>query len=270
MLREAASRCPARSSPRGSAPQGGSYRTRPVPTEGFRAPLRSEIKPSDPGARRTGARRRAIHACVRSRSPTHPARADPARHRGIVLAVATGVVLVASRAARRAQPAQYTRRTPEVTPLYAVVRDELETYLARAHERERIVPRFVERELRAYLECGLLCHGFVRARCADCGLDRLVAFSCKGRGFCPACVGRRMADTAAHLVDRVLPQAPVRQWVLALPRAAQLADRPVRGTPRTPANRAAPTRSSPRLTHPHPRRRAHAGSLGPRSCSASS
>ena len=26
-----------------------------------------------------------------------------------------------------------------------------------------------------------------------------------------------MADTAAHLVDRVLPLAPVRQWVLTLP-----------------------------------------------------
>jgi hypothetical protein len=26
-----------------------------------------------------------------------------------------------------------------------------------------------------------------------------------------------MADTAAHLVDRVLPQTPVRQWVLSLP-----------------------------------------------------
>jgi len=28
--------------------------------------------------------------------------------------------------------------------------------------------------------------------------------------------GRRMADTAAHLVDRVLPEVPVRQWVLLL------------------------------------------------------
>jgi hypothetical protein len=25
-------------------------------------------------------------------------------------------------------------------------------------------------------------------------------------------VGRRMADTAAHLVDRVFPEVPVRQW----------------------------------------------------------
>ncbi|MFQ5764582.1 MAG: transposase, partial [Rhodospirillales bacterium] len=43
------------------------------------------------------------------------------------------------------------------------------------------------------------------------------AFSCKGRAFCPSCGGRRMADTAAHLVDRVLPDVPVRQWVLTLP-----------------------------------------------------
>ena len=26
-----------------------------------------------------------------------------------------------------------------------------------------------------------------------------------------------MADSAAHLVDRVLPEVPVRQWVLTLP-----------------------------------------------------
>ena len=26
-----------------------------------------------------------------------------------------------------------------------------------------------------------------------------------------------MADTAAHLVDRVIPEVPIRQWVLTLP-----------------------------------------------------
>jgi hypothetical protein len=45
----------------------------------------------------------------------------------------------------------------------------------------------------------------------------LVAFSCKQRGACPSCAGRRMANTAAHLVDRVLPDVPVRQYVLSLP-----------------------------------------------------
>ena len=111
----------------------------------------------------------------------------------------------------------YTRRRPEETALYGVVQQELETFLARAQSRERPVPRFVERELRAYLRCGILAHGFVRVHCDECGLDRVVAFSCKGRGFCPSCGGRRMADTAAHLVERVLPEVPVRQWVLSLP-----------------------------------------------------
>ncbi len=101
--------------------------------------------------------------------------------------------------------------------LYEVVRAELESFLSRARERDRVVPRFVERELRTYLGCGILAHGFVRARCDACGCERLVAFSCKGRGFCPSCGGRRMADTAAHLVDRVLPEVPIRQWVLSLP-----------------------------------------------------
>jgi len=76
----------------------------------------------------------------------------------------------------------------------------------------------VEKELREYVECGVLGHGFVRLRCDDCGEERAVAFSCKGRGFCPSCTGRRMADTSARLVDDVFsPNAPVRQWVLSLP-----------------------------------------------------
>jgi hypothetical protein len=111
----------------------------------------------------------------------------------------------------------YSRRRPEESALYGAVAQELETFLARAHARERPVPRFVERELRGLLRCGILAYGFVRVHCDDCGLDRVVAFSCKGRGFCPSCGGRRMADTAAHLVDRVLPEVPVRQWVLSLP-----------------------------------------------------
>src|SRR5256885_14093624 len=66
--------------------------------------------------------------------------------------------------------------------------------------------------------CGILANGFARVRCASCRAEMLVAFSCKGRGFCPSCTTRRMQGTATHLVDRVLPRVPVRQWVLSLPR----------------------------------------------------
>jgi hypothetical protein len=112
---------------------------------------------------------------------------------------------------------EYERHEPEKTLLHQVVRGELEPFLARARELGSPVARFVEREIRAYLDCGILANGFLRVHCDDCGCDRLVAFSCKGRGFCPSCGGRRMADTAAHLVGRVLPEVPIRQWVFTLP-----------------------------------------------------
>ena len=112
----------------------------------------------------------------------------------------------------------YRPRRPTETVLYSVVRQHLETFLAHAREMyEAPLPRYVEDELRGYLKCGVFAHGFIRCRCETCGHDLLVAFSCKARSVCPSCAGRRMASTAAHLVDRVLPAVPVRQWVLSLP-----------------------------------------------------
>lgn len=72
--------------------------------------------------------------------------------------------------------------------------------------------------LESCLDCGILSRGFVRGACESCRHEHLVALSCEGRGFCPACGGRQMTAAAAHLVDNVFPtRAPVRQWVLSLP-----------------------------------------------------
>ncbi len=115
--------------------------------------------------------------------------------------------------------AHYRRREPERSLLHAVVRERLEPFLAaaRQHGSGRGLPAHVERDLRAYLDCGILARGFARVRCPDCGFERLVAFSCKAH-ICPSCATRRMEDTAEHLVRNVLPRVPVRQWVLSLPR----------------------------------------------------
>src|SRR5690554_7795105 len=43
------------------------------------------------------------------------------------------------------------------------------------------------REFEDYLKCGRLEHGFLRVRCQSCHHEKLVAFSCKRRGFCPSC-----------------------------------------------------------------------------------
>ena len=45
------------------------------------------------------------------------------------------------------------------------------------------LPQFVKDEFDAFLECGILAYGFLRLHCGDCGHDKLVAFSCKRRGF---------------------------------------------------------------------------------------
>src|SRR5437899_8089593 len=107
----------------------------------------------------------------------------------------------------------------EGTVLHRLVRENFETFRAEIAARTDGggLPQFVEREFREFLTCGVLSRGFARVRCEGCAFERLVPFSCKRRGFCPSCGGRRMAELAAHLVDAVLPHVPVRQWVLTLP-----------------------------------------------------
>jgi len=113
----------------------------------------------------------------------------------------------------------YQPRAGEATVLHQVVKEHLATFVedASRHGDGAGLPPFVERELSRFLECGVLANGFARVRCCDCRFERLVPFSCKGRGFCPTCGGRRMVERAAHLVDEVLPVVPVRQWVVSLP-----------------------------------------------------
>ncbi len=120
--------------------------------------------------------------------------------------------------AARDAPAPYERRRPEETTLYQVVQDHVETFFAQVEQETGAgLPQFVKDEFEAFLGCGMLAHGFLRLRCGDCAHEKLVAFSCKRRGFCPACGARRMAETAAHLVDHVIPRVPVRQWVVSFP-----------------------------------------------------
>jgi hypothetical protein len=115
--------------------------------------------------------------------------------------------------------AAYQPRQPSETALYRVVHRHLESFLDHADAHGRTVPGFVAEELRSFLTCGILSYGFARAVCGHCETERLVPFSCGGRGVCPSCMGRRMADTSARLVDQVLPRVPIRQWVLSLPHA---------------------------------------------------
>ena len=110
----------------------------------------------------------------------------------------------------------YRCRAPEESVLYQTVAEHWPAFVERADEAGGL-PRFVKREFQEYLRCGILEYGCLHWVCRQCGHSQLVAFSCKMRGFCPSCIGRRMADLAVHLEESVLPAVPIRHWICSFP-----------------------------------------------------
>ncbi len=126
----------------------------------------------------------------------------------------------APRVARAANTAlaaapSYARHVPERALLYALVQAHYPDFIVRLEAEDRPLPEYVREEFETYLRCGVLEHGFLRVVCEQCRAERLVAYSCKKRGFCPSCGARRMAESARHLVEEVFGPRPVRQWVLS-------------------------------------------------------
>ena len=119
---------------------------------------------------------------------------------------------------RRFQDAELFVINPAENLLYRVVTRHLETFLARQRERDRNVPGFVESEFRSFLDCGVLARGFIRVHCSAAHWTVWLGSVAKGGVFAIAVVGG-WRDTAAHLVYRIFPRVPVRQWVLSFPHA---------------------------------------------------
>jgi hypothetical protein len=72
----------------------------------------------------------------------------------------------------------YRRRTPERTVLHELVAQHAKTMVAELRDADPEgggLPRYVERELAAYLRCGVLAHGFARVRCQACGDEIIVS-----------------------------------------------------------------------------------------------
>jgi hypothetical protein len=101
------------------------------------------------------------------------------------------------------------------------LREHLETFLAEREATGQSLPGFVVDELRDFMRCGVLAFGAALFEC-HCRRQRVVALACKGRAFCPRCLGRRMTDLAKRWVTGLLPRVRVRQWVLSLPFALRL------------------------------------------------
>ena len=113
----------------------------------------------------------------------------------------------------------YTSRDPYSSELHHLIRENYRQVFFNKEIRGTHLPFHLEREFKKYLICGNLAFGMARFHCSLCQKDKLVAFSCKGRTLCPSCTGRRMSDTAKHLIEEVIPEVPTRQWVLSMPYA---------------------------------------------------
>ncbi len=89
-----------------------------------------------------------------------------------------------ARSAGIERAARIPRHRPEQTLLYQIVQAHYPVFMAARGGR---LPDYVQHEFEDYLACGRLEHCFLRVRCVGCHAERLIAFSCKRRGFCPSC-----------------------------------------------------------------------------------
>lgn len=110
--------------------------------------------------------------------------------------------------------AVYRPRRPDKTVLYEVTKRHYTTW----HKQHETMPYHISNAFQKYFGCGILAKGFACAHCEGCHQDLILPFSCKRRGLCPSCNQRAMVQTAAHLVDNVLPRIPFRQFVMSFPK----------------------------------------------------
>ncbi len=120
-------------------------------------------------------------------------------------------------ASQRAPKTNYESHNRQEDLLYQVIKRHWKNFVSECESNAHAVPNFIKKEFEAFLRCGVLEYGFARVYCQECRYNRLIGFSCKKRGFCGSCLARRMSETAARLVDTLIPHIPTRQWVLSLP-----------------------------------------------------
>lgn len=117
---------------------------------------------------------------------------------------------------------RYRPRRPDKTPLYGVVQDHFERFVSVYDERyaDRYGPwrPHVGDSFRRYLDCGIPENGFLRVRCAECGHEIQVPWSCKRAGLCPSCAQRRALEFACFVQEQVFEDVPIVHVVFSIPK----------------------------------------------------
>ena len=116
----------------------------------------------------------------------------------------------------------YRARKPKASPLWKCLSAHFDTFLATYEQRYQprygylrpIIPEVVNK----FMDCGNLEQGFARVRCDNCKHEYLLAFSCKGRWFCPSCHQKKVQLFGALLTETILFPVPHRHFTLGIPK----------------------------------------------------
>ncbi len=122
-----------------------------------------------------------------------------------------------------AQAPVYHPREPTDSPLWKVLHNHYEAFKAGYDEDcEKQYGFFrpvVDEVVEEYLRCGDLHEGFARVRCTNphCRHEYLLAFSCKGRWFCPSCHSKKTIQFGEDAPNNILYPVAHRQFVFSIP-----------------------------------------------------
>ena len=116
----------------------------------------------------------------------------------------------------------YRRRKPQETSLWKLLDYHFlefeECYENLFQQQYGFYRPVISHVVRKYLECGDLREGFARIKCPDCHHEYILAFSCRGRWFCPSCHAKKVVQFGHHLKETVLYPVPHRQYVFSIPK----------------------------------------------------
>ena len=117
--------------------------------------------------------------------------------------------------------AVYRPRRPRESPLWQLLNDRfedfLEEYQSKFQKRYGYFRSIILEVVKNFLQCGDLRHGFARIRCSECKREYLLAFSCRGRWFCPSCHAKIVVQFGERLRREILYPVPHRQYVFSIP-----------------------------------------------------
>ena len=115
----------------------------------------------------------------------------------------------------------YRARRPRETPLWRCMHDHFDRFIqdydARFQPKLGFLRPVIKEVVEKFLDCGNLEQGFARVRCPDCAHEYLLAFSCRGRWFCPSCHQKKVLLFGEFVTGRVLATVPHRHHVFTMP-----------------------------------------------------